>query len=73
MVPRVKRVVWVVGREEKNVYEPIEKKRKEKKRKEKKRKEKKEKKQKNGLEWRQDEEQKEETDDAIEERSEERE
>jgi hypothetical protein len=64
VVPRVKWVVWVVGREEKNVYEPIEKKKKEKK---------KEKKTKNGLEWRQDEEQKEETDDAIEERSEERE
>jgi hypothetical protein len=72
VVPRVKRAVFGgEGREEKNVYEPIEKKRKEKKRKEKKRKEKK-KKQKNGLEWRQDEEQKEETDDAIEERSEER-
>jgi hypothetical protein len=56
VVPRVKRVVWVVGREEKNVYEPIEKKRKEKKRKKRK---KKKKKQKNGLEWRQDEEQKE--------------
>jgi len=64
VVPRVKWAVWVVGREEKNVYEPIEKKRKEKKRKEKKKK--------NGIEWRQDEEQKEETDAAIEERSEER-
>jgi hypothetical protein len=44
VVPRVKRAVFGgEGREEKNVYEPIEKKRKEKKRKEKKRKEKKKK------------------------------
>jgi hypothetical protein len=65
----VKRAVFGgEGREEKNVYEPIEKKRKRKEKKEKSRK-----KQKNGLEWRQDEEQKEETDAAIEERSEERE
>jgi hypothetical protein len=70
VVPRVKLAVLVVG-VKKNAP------RRKKKcvradRKEKKEKKKKEKKQKNGLEWRQDEEQKEETDAAIEERSEER-
>jgi hypothetical protein len=70
VVPRVKWSVLVVGAPKKNA--PRRKKCVRADRKEKKEKKRKEKKQKNGLEWRQDEEQKEETDAAIEERSEER-